>query len=328
MWFEYCHDLNLVKLFARVKEENSLRVAIDKHKIIAQSGNSSIRFPLPLDYPIEDIVLPPVQRIIELHYLSFRLPRPVSPDEIHSLAGEQSCLFEDWSNTEGIRCRECNFSALSGLTPYLLPSATWGFEDMRVCEECGPVLAGSISYSKHSHKKGRSNPLYIGEYHMIVPREMASCENCDKDQSLPLNDHEKSQLRSVISCCVDEVSWVFKLGFRGNSLSAYTDMSQLWSSLVAVEKKKIRINDSFFVKFVTGNRDLIIVSEKGCFWATRILYSRDAEGTEAFDCTEVSGETQNSMIDDFEIFSLPQEFSMSKKWVSSVVTLTPVILEI
>lgn len=328
MWLEYCPDLNSLKVYARAKEENSLSVTIEKHKIIAKSGSSSISFPLPLDYPMEDIGLPPVQRINELHHLSVRLPRPVSPDEIHSLAGERSCLLEDWSNTEGIRCRGCNFYALSGLTPYLLPSATWGFEDMRVCEECGPVLAGSITNARYSHKKGRSNPLYIGEYHMIVPREMASCENCDKDQSLPMNDHEKCQLRSAISCCVDEVAWVPKHGFRGNSLSAYTDVSELWSSLVALEKKKIRINDSFFVKFVTGNRDLIIISEKGYFWATRILYSSDAKGADSFDLTEVPSETQKIMSDEFEFFSLPQEFSIAKNWVSCVVTLTPVILEI
>jgi hypothetical protein len=107
---------------------------------------------------------------------------PIEPMSDHSetltidphSSGVQSCTVhgtlavvppvEDWSSDWGeVRCRDTSAVVVNmdSLEPCLMPSATWGFEDMRVCEECGPIACGA-------KKRGRKNFFLIDQFNIFL----------------------------------------------------------------------------------------------------------------------------------------------------------------
>ena len=184
LWSEYLPDLCSLKVYLKDGIScNNLKVSIKGHKIVATHDNESdeVILHLPLDYVTENIIIGDAVQCYDIESVSIRLPCAVSVDFLQSVS---QCLNEDWSSLASLYCRECkkpinDMVDLSSLAPCLLPSAAWGFEDMRVCEECGPLVSACHSSSK---KKSKKRNFYITETDLFLDSddcEGRQCVHCD-----------------------------------------------------------------------------------------------------------------------------------------------------
>ena len=332
MWAEYSEDLQSVRFFSR---NGPLTVSAAKHKLQACSGEGEpVQFPLPLDYPVEELQTQTSDSADELAYLTVRLnaASSVSSDTVHALSSS-SALAEDWMSMTTLNCRSCKSTVLdlSDLTPCLLPSATWGFEDMRVCEECGPLVSGSTHHS-HGPKKGRKTNIYVSETDVIVDSKLGgvrSCPHCDCAIGLPLTEGEVVDYKSIISHVTSEWVRIPKRNLAGPVFGGYTDSAEFFTA--RLDSKKVAINDLIFLKFVTGNRDIVLAVDGGYCWASRVMYCVDpslVKQRDTFESAHVEPAVLATIQRQLEKFALPSSFSVQRNWTSSLVQLTPVILEL
>lgn len=337
MWIEYSEDLAVFRVFS----DKIFAITKFQHKICF----GSISIPFPLSFDMESIsahslIVDNVND--ELFTCSLRLPQSVSVDFFESIQigkGRGPHLFEDWSREKNeLSCSACGHfleeltHEIEQLRPCLLPSATWGFEDMRVCEECGPL----VHTSHHGHpKKTKAQNIYIGDFEIMVPLASRDCPKCGApiiDSELGA-EHQESLKR--VSGVADFHKWKVIKKSSIFEASCFSASSIFWAKMIASEARKIQFgpaSNRLFVQLVTGIRDIVVFEETGCMqWSTRVLFTQDAtviRHKEDFDLVEVSESDFDCILCELKRFSFHQSLSLSKKWSTSLAKITPVIVEI
>lgn len=334
MWIEYSEDLSVLRVFSR----NSFDIAKSKHKICF----GKISFPLPLSFDIENVSIPIVDSLnADFFTATIRLGAPVSCDFISSVFSEITGLIEDWTSEIRFRCSACSlnlsdhglFSNLNQMRPCLLPSATWGFEDMRVCEECGPL----VSHSGAMHKKSKGKNFYVGEYELTVPPNAddssVHCPKCEKEIASSLGMAQRENLKRLGISTPEGESW--QIIPKSSALVGYSVLSIFWARMVASDARKIQFGPEsgrIFLKFLTGQRDLVVIEEGLIQWGTRVMYTQDisavGRGIEEFDLITLEDDLFEQIQEELKRLSLHPSLCISKKWITALVKLTPMILEI
>lgn len=166
------------------------------------------------------------------------------------------CVFEktseDWTDPwSELRCRLCDAElATSELDACLLPSATWGFEDMRVCEECGPLTCG--------RKRGRKNFFLVDQFSVYFRGTGCGCGTL-------LDGAELERIKTVAgweSCVKFSKHKIIGPHF----LSFYSEFSAgLWEA----------VNEPGRAKVIA--KDVVLVTEQGVRPGVRILLKKNDE---------------------------------------------------
>jgi hypothetical protein len=331
LWAEYVPDINSLRVFHR-ESDGELEVLVQGHRIIARIDENTTKtlLHLPLDYPNEDIHIGEFSS----SSLTIRLPVQVSPDFLHSVS---QSLIEDWASIrkQSLICRHCSGSLedvldMETMTPCLLPSAMWGFEDMRVCEECGPLVCKSTN-SSAIPKKTKSVNVYVTEADLLLDgKEEILCPSCGSGISEPVLEGERLWAKMRAGDAHD--MRVRKTSLGGPLFASYTDVSIFFSKLIADDISKIAISrvdnpdDRIFITFLTGKSD-VILSVNGIYcWATKVMFSRNV--AKPADYTLMNSEKMKDICDELDRFSLPNSMGFSKKWTMSVIRLPPTVVEL
>jgi len=264
LWSEYLPDVRSLRVFCR-DSADKLSVTIAGHKIVAQLSESEesrkTALQIPLDYHVEKIMIGELSVVDGFQSITVRLPSPVDPDWLNSIA---CSLSEDWSliHKHCLICRNCGKNLddlvdIKTLTPCLLPSATWGFEDMRVCEECGPLVAGSCQKSVSKKTKKNSN-FFVTDTMIFLPcsgvETSASCPHCDAQF---FEDVLPGELRALDNPNEKEYMKLKKMRLGGPLFSTYTVTSEFFTKLVNIGDLKIVLKlvdseEKLFINFLNG----------------------------------------------------------------------------
>lgn len=336
MWIEYSEDLAVFRVFS----DKFFAITKFQHKICF----GSISIPFPLSFNMESIsadslIVDNVDD--EFFTCSLRLPQSVSVDFFESIqiAKGRPHLFEDWSRDKNeLSCSACGHllddvtREIEQLRPCLLPSATWGFEDMRVCEECGPL----VHTSHHGHtKKSKAQNFYIADFEIMVPLASRDCPACGAIiiESELGTEHQESLKR--VSGVADFHKWKVIKKSSVFGASTFSASSMFWAKMIASDARKIQVGpeaNRLYIQLMTGIRDIVVFEESGSMqWSTRVLFTQDAtviRHKEDFDLVEVSESDFDCILSELKRFSLHACLSVSKKWSTSLAKVTPVIIEI
>jgi hypothetical protein len=232
-----------------------------------------------------------------------------------------------------LTCRSCGTELtdlidLSALTACLLPSATWGFEDMRVCEECGPLVA------HHGHaqsKKSKSDNFFVSDSDVYFAKSNVSherCIACDAEIVSSLSPGEQQAIQQRIPKSSSDVELV-KVEKRelGGPMSGYTDTASLLTEkcvrFTADDGKKL-----VTVKSLTGERDAVVITSKGVWWASKVQFRSSAVLDDVSGVTEVTDTVLDAIEQELVQLGLPLSMSLSKQWRSSLVRQTPIVREL
>lgn len=335
VWSEYVPDLQIVKVYRRGGESATLEVFVNRHKLmVATELGEFIALHLPLDCPPEAISIGDVVECANIFSVTVRVPWSISTDFLHSVSGT---LTEDWSTSIPLTCKNCSgplndVVPIQSLTPCLLPSAAWGFEDMRVCEECGPLAChGNLKRSKRDN-------FYISDTDLFIDagNEECSCPQCGTALVEPLSEGELQFIRQRITdSSLEDIRRIKKQRF-GGLFCGYTLESIYLNNLLENDLLKVKLvhpvtAESLFLHFITGARELIVKTfEDEYRWGTRVMFSKSiSRRPEAFTETVLhDGATFEAIKAQLETYSLPLEMSLSKQWRISVALIPPTLVEL
>ena len=339
VWSEYVPDLCSVRVYCDGSED-PMSVHIEGHKIVAKIGpQSKIAIQVPLDYPSEKIMFGEVSKTDEFQSVSVRLPSPIRSDFLDSISHS---LSEDWSNLcdNNLVCRKCDHSLeeisdIRSITPCLLPSATWGFEDMRVCEECGPLVAGNCHGTTKS-KKVKSVKFFVSEFDLFIPKsvegESVYCPSCVVEIASQVSPGE---LRALDDNAENKYIKIEKIRLGGPIFSTFTESSIFFAKTVLNQghlKLRLRLaesDESLFVNCLTGSRDVIVGIDGKYSWCTRVTFSTSVRKPEQYKEIVLEDETiWRAIREELDLFSLPSCLSLSKQWKTGLVRLPPVLVEL
>ena len=288
LWLEFVPDISTLRVYAR----SSKHLKVDKlnDRLMITCGSDSIEFPIA---PDSSPYISPPDVSEDLTIISVRAQNATA-EMVHEWFKNSSTLFEDWSSVVDntpLRCRACNTVcdslSLTNFTPCLLPSATWGFEDMRVCEECGPlVVGGDIRTHRHEKKSKRKN-FYIDHNEIFIQIELENdliCECCETVLGTK-NLSPGSSAKLAVVGDVDGYVEIEKSQISGPPfLAAYVEQTNETecllqylendedAKLIPDELKKLSIRPLSRTKY-----DVIVIpaSTKSPCWGIRLMYLDD-----------------------------------------------------
>ena len=324
LWLEFVPDLSTLRVYSRQPDLNIDQLT---DRLLFTSGNDRIEFPISPDNP--PYISSP-ESSAALSIVSIKLPH-ITVEDVNKFF-TSSALVEDWSSVEGcLKCRSCNSPVeslnMSELTPCLLPSATWGFEDMRVCEECGPLVVGDIRSHRHE-KKSRKNNLFIDGEKIFIQKEGSRevrCLQCDTVLgTCQLSPQSVERLKSVAKA--EDMIEFEKSNLAGPVfLTAYNKPVEETESLLQFiedenESKKLpeKFNSKYFRVLSHSINELIVIpaSSQIPVWGIRIMYHDDT-------LNEFSASFKNQLC----LFAVPSP--LRKNWSSTVLApISPQILEL
>ena len=193
LFAELSPELGVLKIYSRSCVNVSVSGSVLQiNEYGSTLPHSSILF--PAEYPLANLLLHAPVDSAGVWCVTARLCGPLlTAEQLHCVYGSNSFLFEDWIHLKSTYsvCAVCGSAAFEGKLPQILPSTTWGFEDMRVCEECGPCHAKK---SKHDPSKS----LFVGDRNVyLVGVETYMCQVCGLADAPEPNAHEKSVLSTL-----------------------------------------------------------------------------------------------------------------------------------
>jgi hypothetical protein len=294
IWGEYVPDLASVRVYGKNERslgDKELCVFIEGHKLVASLGDErSVIFQLPLDMdPKESFIISSSSRMDET-CVSFTVRIVDSGDEkiIDFLSSFlRSNLSEDWNLIKTLTCRDCNevLIDMKNFTPCLLPSTTWGFEDMRVCEECGPMV-----HHSHAPKRGKGEKIFVTDSTLYIEwdKDLLQCPNCDTIVSSDFNPGELETVRQRSGIADAGLVKVSKQ-LLGGDFMVYSPLYLFISSLIATEAgKKYMFTHSgsdevICVNFLTATRDTVVCIDGTYQWASRVTIAKARSGKERIE---------------------------------------------
>jgi hypothetical protein len=351
---EYHPDLGCLKIFAISEETQKLSVHVQGQGIVAQLGQFTCTFPAPPDVEIPQIV---GEKLVDgnmFQTCSIRFGT-IDAEAIHNMATDAnvcSGLYEDWSKISGpILCRECGSTVraldLDTHTICLLPSATWGFEDMRVCEECGPLVVADGDLRTHRHeKKSRRKHVFVDELCLLVASRgdetESNCHGCGEDLSFNMSEDLQHRIRSVLphDAIRDEAQLMSfdKRKVRtqqASFLESYSLLNPEASSFLEQVAKAARnedndsggrltraaelVSNAIRVRVLSRKSHDVIVAavDQPLSWGIRVMY----------DDVTFASNTNHELQTTISKWSKP--FSLNKGWTMSTVgPIRPIILDL
>lgn len=317
LWIEFVPDIGAVRIYCREPEKFAVETRSDR--LIASCGDQTIEFPIS-----SDVFVSPKETIGDVAVVSVKISN-ISVNDVSKFFSNSTDLYEDWSKVDYLSCRNCfhaiNSIDFADLTPCLLPSATWGFEDMRVCEECGPLVVGDIRSHRHDKKSKRKN-FFVDTDKVFVELEVdeVRCGQCD----IVLGTNKLSsidKLKAVVSDVSKMIEFEKKNLIGPKFLEAYNEHIDEISSIVdfVMDENDSKISPPQFdakkIRILTRRRDGLIVipgSTGVPVWGIRIMYH------------------DNSLVTNLEAhldrFSTPSV--LKKEWKSAILApISPIIVE-
>jgi len=150
---------------------------------------------------------------------------------------------ENWPSqalVSPIACRECKHEIIpAGLEPFMIPSLSWAFEDMRACEECQPFTP-PCKFKRSSF----DNRIYISETNILCRGVSPDCPGC----AAPLGAAVTSASPTYTDLGIDgrwsEISKSRVCSPELPFLAAYTDLSEagIFLEKVVNDSRTLRIS--------------------------------------------------------------------------------------
>ena len=323
LWLEFVPDLSTLRVYSR---EGDIRVHTTADRLKFTSNSHEIEFPI-LKNSSPYISAP--ESSDNLTILSVKLDG-ISSEDVDNFFCPSSALFEDWSKVEGkLLCRSCQYPIdvldLSELTPCLLPSATWGFEDMRVCEECGPLVVGDMRSHRHEKKSRRKN-LFIDKDKIFCECGIdVRCQKCDVIVGNTQLSAGSIERLKVVNKSEGMVEFEKSKLDGPKFLTSYTDRSDEIDSIVRyIEDENesrtlpVFLQSKLFRILSRRSNEVIVISasKRTPVWGVRLMYHDDSLGH--FD-----ENFQNQL----QHFAVPS--ALKKNWFSTIIApISPQILEL
>ena len=310
LWLEFFPELGAARIYCRDTERFQIETRIDR--LIASCGDERLEFPLS-----SGAFVSPKETIGETTIVSVKVA-DMSVEDVSKFYPE-SALFEDWSRVGQLFCRNCrhpiNSIDWSDLTPCLLPSATWGFEDMRVCEECGPLVVGDIRSHRHGKKSKRKN-LFVDIDSVFVEFEDGKI-HCD-DCGFPLGTNKLKSLEKLKGV-VSDVSKIIEFEKKNlvgpkflETYQTFEDFSRIVEFVTEENDSKEFPLDPKYFRILSRRRDEVIVvpaSTNTPVWGIRIMYHDDS-------------------LSEMNLARFATQSALKKNWKSTVLApISPIIVE-